>query len=154
MHNHETASTATALGTINFCKQDLLIAFLNGTNASHTFNYISKQDRNWGHTMSTENTLCKISCLALRHSSMTILLLAVSFGYLSFLYNMWSPSKKLTLSRDCKKPGSPLNEDCTIALYLLWTSNRACTYTFGSCGEMIMIRRGKGRRGGKGKWGK
>jgi len=40
---------------------------------SHTFNFISKQDGSWGHTPSTENTLCKISNLALRRSTKKIL---------------------------------------------------------------------------------
>jgi len=40
---------------------------------SHTFNCIPKQDGSWGHTPPTENTLCKISSLTLRHSAMSVI---------------------------------------------------------------------------------
>ena len=54
-----------------FCKQDVLIAFLSGTDVctqAHTFNCIPKRDASWGPTLPTESTLCKISGLALRRS--------------------------------------------------------------------------------------
>ena len=75
--NNEIASAATALGMINLRKYTqlfLFIALLNGTDVcvqATPFNCIPKQDRSWGHTLPTDNTLCKISSLVLRHSTNT-----------------------------------------------------------------------------------
>ena len=72
----ETTSAASALEMIILCnytqrfvnrsfncipKQDGCLC------TNHTFNCILKRDRNWDHTPPTENTLCKISTLVLRH---------------------------------------------------------------------------------------
>ena len=73
---NETTSATTVLRTVNlyesFCKQDILIAFLNGTDVcAQTTPSIAflKRDGSQSHTPPTENTHCKISSLALRHSA-------------------------------------------------------------------------------------
>ena len=85
--NIETASTATALEMINLHK--CIQLFVN-----RTFNCISKpddvcgqiaflkHDGSWGHTPLTENTLCKISSLALRCSATNVLSQANTHGCL------------------------------------------------------------------------
>ena len=59
-----------------FCKQDILIAFLSGTDvcaqATPLITFLErdkflKQDGSQSHTPPTEYTHCKISSLALRH---------------------------------------------------------------------------------------
>ena len=60
-----------------FCKQELLISFLNGTDTLACIPKawqiaFLKRDGSWGHTLPTENTHCKISSLALRRSATSI----------------------------------------------------------------------------------
>ena len=77
--NNQTTSAVTVLETTNLCKcthlfvSRYLIEFPSKwdgcLHTSHTFNWISKQDRSWWHTLPTESTLCKISSLAVRCSA-------------------------------------------------------------------------------------
>ena len=68
----------------------------------------------------------------------TTLLLMESYNVLHVcnnklcIHKMGEGGGGITLSRACIKPASPLNALATMALYLLWTSSRACTYILGS----------------------
>ena len=111
--DNETASAATVLRTLNlhtvytFCKQDVLITFINETDvctqATSLIAFVSMTNcipEAWHHTPPTEKTHCKISSLVPRHSAIIESLYIVCLGMCMFpldwivcvIYKTWQQS--------------------------------------------------------------